>query len=129
VVALLSNDDWEKGIAVAGYSAKPGENMFPYFKVVSPGYFPALKARIPAGRNVRDTDTDHSTKVAIVSESFASHYFGGNPAIGRRIGFETDPGAPTDIEIVGVVNNTKYESLQEQSPPEIFIPAAQVLCR
>ena len=125
VVALLSDDDWENGITVAGYSAKPGENMFPYFNAVSPGYFPALRIHVLAGRNFRDSDTVHSAKVAIVSQSFASHYFGSNPAVGQRIGLGTDPGAPTDIEIVGVVNNTKYESLQEQSPREIFVPAAQ----
>ena len=125
VVALLSEDDWENGITVAGYTPKPGENMFPYFNAVSPGYFPALGIHVLAGRNFRDTDTEHSAKVAVVSESFASHYFGKETAVGQHIGKGTDPGTPTDIEIVGVANNTKYEDLKERAPRQIFLPATQ----
>jgi hypothetical protein len=51
--------------------------------------------------------------VAVVNASFAKHYFGDQPAVGRRIGQGTDPGTPTDMEIVGVVNDTRYESLTE----------------
>lgn len=111
-------------------SLSPGTRQNPEkicspISTVGPGYFPALRIHVLAGRNFPDTDTEYSAKVAIVSESCASHYFGKQPAVGQRIGMGTDPGAPTDIEIVGVVNNTKYESLQEQSPRQIFVPAAQ----
>lgn len=125
VVALLSQDNWMRGITIAGYTAKPGEDMSPHFNAVSPGYFPALGIHILAGRNFRDSDIGHSTRVAVVSESFARHYFGNEPAVGQHIGEGTDPGTRTYIEIIGVVNNTKYEDLQEQAPRQVFLCAAQ----
>jgi len=124
-VAVLSNDDWENGITVAGYAAKPGENMSPYFNSVSPGYFHALGIHVLAGRDFRPSDTKQSSQVAIVNESFARYYFGNEQAVGRRIGRGTDPGTPTNIEIVGVVNDTKYESLKQPSPRQVFLSATQ----
>lgn len=124
-IGLLANNAWENGVTVAGYAAKPGEDMFPHYNAVTPGYFSALRIHILAGRNFRESDTPQSHKVAIVNEDFAKHYFGNEPAVGRYIGKGTDPGTPTDIEIVGVVSNTKYENLQQNVPRQVFRPAAQ----
>src|SRR5205814_10025042 len=36
-----------------------------------------------------------------------------------------DPGTKTDIQIVGVVGDTKYESMRDEIPYELYLPAAQ----
>ncbi len=124
-IALLSESGWQYGITVAGYTAKPGEDMSSYVNAVSLGYFPTLRIHILAGRNFRVSDTENSQKVAVVNESFAKHYFGREPAVGQLIGKGSDPGTPTDTEIIGVVNNTKYEDLQQQAPLQVFWCAVQ----
>jgi ABC-type antimicrobial peptide transport system permease subunit len=52
-------------------------------------------------------------------------YFGSGVAVGHRFGRGTDPGTKTDIEIIGVVADTRYESLRDEIPLEVYICFAQ----
>ncbi len=36
-----------------------------------------------------------------------------------------DPGTPTNIEIIGVVNDTRYESLRDEIPLQVYLCASQ----
>src|SRR5262249_50374348 len=47
-----------------------------------------------------------------------------NP-IGRHIGMGGNPGTKTDITIVGVVGDTKYENLRQDVPIELYLPYTQ----
>jgi predicted permease len=78
-----------------------------------------------AGRDFRPTDVLGAPKVAIVNEAFAKKYFGTTNAIGHTVGMGIDPGTKTDITIVGVSRSTKYESMREEIPPELFTPYYQ----
>ncbi len=118
-------NEWDEGITIAGYNAKTGEDMDPHFNSVTPGYFDALGIHVLDGRDFTAKDTVTSPRVAIVNASFAKHYFGNQSPVGRRFGEGTDPGTPTDIEIIGVVNDTRYESLRDQIPREVFMCEAQ----
>src|SRR5258708_5074913 len=71
------------------------------------------------------TDAEGAPKVAIVNEKFAKQYLGGN-AIGRHIGIGGDPGTKTDIEIIGMVRDSKYESMRDEMPLEVFAPYHQI---
>lgn len=65
-------------------------------------------------------------KYAVVNERFAKHYFGSaSNAIGRYFGFGSNPGTPTDIEIVGVVRDSMYRNLRDEIPRQVFTPAIQ----
>jgi predicted permease len=124
-VAMLSNNDWENGLTIQGYQAKPGEDMTIWYNGVTPGYFESLGMHILAGRGFTEKDDANAPRVAVVNASFAKHFFGDAPAIGHRIGEGTDPGTPTDIEIVGVVNDTCYESLRTEIHREYFLCGLQ----
>jgi predicted permease len=65
-------------------------------------------------------------KVAIVNEKFAKKYLGGVNAIGHHIGMGGDPGTKTDITVIGVVRDTKYEGMREEMPIELFRPYRQM---
>jgi ABC-type antimicrobial peptide transport system permease subunit len=58
-----------------------------------------------------------------VNEKFARRYFhsAGN-AIGRHVGFGSDPGTKTDMEIIGVVKDIKYTNLRDEVPIQMFEP-------
>ncbi len=49
-------------------------------------------------------------------------YFGTSNPIGRRIGFGSDPGTPTPIEIVGVVKDAKYTDVRDETQEQLFFP-------
>jgi putative ABC transport system permease protein len=53
------------------------------------------------------------------------HFFGNSPADARRIGQGTDPGTPIDTEIIGVVNDTRYENLRTEVHREVIHCALQ----
>jgi predicted permease len=125
VVAPLSFDEWDSTVTVDGYAAKPGEDMNPWVNHVSPGFFSALRIPIYAGRDFTARDASAASKVAIVNEKFARHYFGDAPAVGRHIGLGGDPGTKTDIEIVGVVRDTRYQTMRQEPPRQVFFPYLQ----
>lgn len=112
-------------IVIAGYRPKPGEDMTAHVNAVSPGYFQTLGIHLLAGRVFRESDASTSQSVAVVNESFVKRFIGNEPAVGRFIGKGNDPSAPADTEIIGVVNDTDYESLRAIAPRQMFLCAAQ----
>ncbi len=88
---------------------------------VSPGYFVAAGTRLFAGRDISWHDEANSSQVAVVNATFAHLLFGNAPAVGQH--FELFGG--TLKEIVGVVEDGKYETLTEAPQPAMFFPLAQ----
>jgi predicted permease len=125
VVELLGNNEWDNSIVVEGYAAKVGEMVDPHMQFVAPGFFDTLRIPVIAGRDFRRQDDNSASKVAIVNQKFARKYFAGLDPIGRHIGMGGDPGTKLDTEIVGVVGDTKYESLREEVPYELYVPYTQ----
>jgi predicted permease len=88
---------------------------------VSPGYLAAAGTPLVSGRDISFVDTAKSPPVAIVNQEFGRRLFHTDHVIGRY--FKTLPGHP--IQIVGVVADGKYETLNEDPKPAIFFPIAQ----
>ncbi len=58
----------------------------------------------------------------IINETFAKRYFAGRNPIGYHIGFGTDPGTKTPMEVIGVVKDIKYTGLRDEIPEQAFVP-------
>jgi predicted permease len=96
------------------------------FAYVSPAYFDTLKIPVRSGRDFRDFDNAKSPRVLLVNERFVREYLPGVEPIGRAIRTIAEAGYPeTTYEIIGVVGNTKYASLQEEMPSIAYVPIAQ----
>ena len=132
---LLDGDEWDSTITVEGYQAKQGEDMNPHFDAVSPGFFKTLGIPLLAGRDFDARDEtaivakkkdsqefESPWKTCIINEKLARKYFGNGSPIGRHIGQGGDPGTKTNIEIIGVVGDTRYEGLRQEVPREVFVP-------
>jgi predicted permease len=129
-MGLLEGNEWDSSMSVEGYEAKPGESMNPYCNAVSPGYFKTMGIPLIAGRDFDDRDARFvegdpkaqlpSYKVAIVNESYAKHYFGDRSPLGYHIGFGTNPGTKTPIEIIGVVKDAKYTGVRDEIPRQVY---------
>jgi len=93
-----------------------------YENSISPGYLPTLRMPLLAGRNFTRADMG-SSRVAIVNQTFARRFFPGLNPVGRTF----LEGAPTvqPVEVVGLVEDSKYFSLREENLPTAFLPLNQ----
>jgi predicted permease len=126
VIPLLDGSEWDSSVTVEGYKAQQGENMNPHFNAVSSGYFATLGIPIIAGRDFNAKDLSNGPKVCIVNETFARKYFPRGLAVGRHLGEGNDAGTKTNIEIVGVVGDAKYDNLRDVTPRQVFTPVSQM---
>ena len=125
VVPVLENDEWDNWVTIEGYSAKPDERPDPHVQFCSPGFFQTLKIPVLLGRDFDDRDAAGAPKVGIVNQKFVKRYFGDANPLGRHLGMGIDPGTKMNIQIVGVVGDTKYENLREEIPYELYLPSDQ----
>jgi len=126
VVPVLEGDEWDQWVTIDTYKPKQGELPDPHMNFVSPNYFATMEIPLLAGRDFKVTDTAGAPLVVIVNESFAKKYFGSLNAVGHRVGMGIDPGTKTDITIIGVARDTKYESMRDEIPTEMFRPFDQM---
>jgi predicted permease len=130
---ILENDEWDSGMTVEGYNPdKPDDRAQPFMNQISPNYFATLGVPILAGRDFTMADNhevkhgpeadDFVSTVVMINEAFAKKYFAGRNPLGMHLGFGTDPGTPTDMEVIGVVKDIKYTNLRDEIPPQAYLP-------
>jgi putative ABC transport system permease protein len=101
------------------------------WQLISSGYFDAFKIPVLRGRAFTDRDEAGAPPVVIINQSMAHKFWpNGDPlndrlVIGKGVGpeFEGDP----PRQIVGVVGDVRYGGLDQDPPPTMYIPEAQVL--
>lgn len=125
VVAIMEGDEWDSTVTVEGYREADDENMNPHFNSISPDYFETLGMGIRQGRDFDSRDTKGAKPVVVVNETFAARYFEAESPLGYHIGFGGGPNVIPDMEIVGVVEDAKYENLRDEVPRQIFVHYAQ----
>ena len=100
---------------------------------VTPGYFTAMGTRLVEGRDFTHHDDQGSTLVAIVNRSVASRFWPGTSALGRRLrlggtaefGFALGAQGGPLFQIVGVVEDTKFSSFNDNGALGVYRPLAQ----
>jgi predicted permease len=126
LIPLLKDNEWDNSVTIEGYTPKQGEYPDPHMQFCSPGFFATAKIPILLGRDFTIKDVSGAPKAGIVNQRFAARYFGKANPIGRHLGMGIDPGTKMDIEIVGVAGDTRYESMQDEVPYELYIPYPQL---
>ena len=124
VIGVLEGDEWDSSHTVEG--GKPGQNVDPHMNFIAPDYFKTLQVPLLLGRDFTVNDSKSSPKVAIVNEKFAKKYMGSVNVLGRHIGQGGDPGTKTDITIIGVARDSKYEGMRDEVPEEVYRPYEQM---
>jgi predicted permease len=125
VVAIMEGNEWDSTVSVEGYRTAEGEDMNPHFNSISPGYFETLGLEIRAGRDFDDREQMGAKRSAVVNETFARKYFPEGSPVGYHFGFGDGPNVKLDIEIVGVVEDAKYEDLRDDIPRQVFVAYPQ----
>jgi predicted permease len=96
-----------------------------YTNAVSPGHFRTLKIALLAGRDFTWLDGVTAPPVAIVTEALARRLWPGQNAVGQRLRPVRGDTNTEVIEIVGVVKDSKYVTVGEESRPFMYRPLAQ----
>ena len=86
----------------------------------SPEYFQTVGTRLLQGRTFDVFDREESSRVVVVTRSFARKYWSEGEAIGRRI--RPQGGNQDWLEIVGVDDDVKQYSLDQQESDMVFAP-------
>jgi putative ABC transport system permease protein len=93
-----------------------------HFQEVSARYFETMGIRVLRGRAFTDADRADQPPVAVVSQSVAKHFWPNDDAIGKRVGYAW---ASPWITIVGIVADTKQDSLRDTSSMSMYVPWQQ----
>ena len=115
------------GYSVEGRPLADGD-VPPVFttKLVSPGYFEALRIELIDGRRFDSLDGERDAAVVIVSRSLASAYWPGESALakGLRRGGAPEEEGQQWSRIVGVVDDVHEIALHEDPPEMVYYPIA-----
>ena len=129
-VAMANNLPFT-GFHTSGYIPEPGnspkssgEGIAFALRSVSPGYFRAMEIPLMAGREFIQADSESNARcVRIINGAMARRYWPGENPVGK----ELRGACPKDASalIVGVVADSKQNSVDSEVEPELYEPYAQ----
>jgi predicted permease len=123
-VPLVGRSNWSVQIQVEGLEPRETEPIYTRMNWISPGYFQTVGVPMLDGRDIDARDHASARKVAIVNQTFARRYFADKSPLGRRFGVG-ERSAPLDLEIIGVVKDSKYRDPKEKPEPTAYFSYLQ----
>lgn len=91
--------------------------------VVASNFFETMEIPLLFGRTFTVRDNQTGPKAAVINEAAAHKYFPNENPIGLRFGSQLEKNS--EIEIVGVVRDAKYNSVREAAPATLYVPYLQ----
>jgi predicted permease len=110
-----------EGHPVVALSEQPEVSV----RVVTSGYFSAMRIPLLQGRAITDDDRAASASVVVISQSMAKQFWPNGDAIGHHLKLSFFP--DKDRQIVGIVGDVKQAGLNNSTGiASLYWPAAQV---
>jgi putative ABC transport system permease protein len=91
---------------------------------VSPDWFATMRVPIVRGRGFTPADRLGAPKVVLINQAAARKYFPGEDPIGRQVGV-WQGGFDTGAEIIGIVGDVKYGTIDSTAKPDAYISYGQ----
>lgn len=110
-------------VEAIGGPAHPGERTGASFASASADYFSTMQISLVKGRLFNSADSQGSSPVVIITQSFAREFWPNEDPIGQKVRFGDQHTVAT---IVGVVGDIKRDHLREQGGWRMFVPLAQL---
>ena len=107
-----------EGTACQGIGKDPLSAM----REISPDYFKTMRISLLRGRVFSNHDNANSQAVAIVNDTFANEFFGGENPVGRHV---LQDRGNIQCEIVGMVSSVHFFGLASPYLPELYLPQEQ----
>jgi putative ABC transport system permease protein len=127
LVPLLSGNEWGTNVSVEGFAAANPDEAHSNYNEVGSSYFQTLNIALMAGREFSAADSAGRPSVAVVNQKFADKFGLGRAAVGKHMALGDQKNL--DIEIVGVVADTHYDSVRNAAPEQFFLPRRQNLAQ
>lgn len=122
-IFTFNEGTWNNSVWVQGYP-EGHRDIDVHHNAVGDGYFAAMGIPVLAGRTFGPQDSATSPKVGVIGETMARTLFPAGSPIGKHYG-RGGPDHAGDIEVIGVVKDVKYNSLDEEQQPGDYLPYAQ----
>jgi predicted permease len=107
-----------RSMSIEGQVTGAGPAVVAPMNLVEPGYFQTLRIPLLRGRAFASGDSENAPRVAVVNETMARRFWNGKNPIGARLRFF---GESAPAEIVGVVKDSTYTSLEETSRLMVYL--------
>ena len=123
--ALLTGSINSTGIFVRGrtYTNQRDSGQSINRLVISPNFFEVMEIPVLMGRAFTPRDNESAPKVVIINEAAAKKHFPNENPIGQRFGSSVE--TSSQLEIVGILRDAKYNSVRESAPPTMYVPYQQ----
>jgi putative ABC transport system permease protein len=119
---VLSGNQSISGLRVEGYPTPADETESVEAPEITPDYFKTMGIALVAGRDLTEADGPSAPKVAVVNQTFALKYFGSpQKALGHYLGKPLK----LDMQIVGVVADSKHRGVRAGAIPTVYKAVAQ----
>ena len=121
-VALIADDNFFNDFLLPGETEGTAVEHETMRQMVRENYFATMEIPLLRGRGFTAQDDQRAPEVAIVSQTFARKFFPNEDVLGKRV---TINDKKREIEIIGVVADTKYMSQREEIQPLFYTPWRQ----
>ena len=123
----LAGDLWGWNFAIeARPKPRPGEAPGAVYRIVTPGYFAAMRLPLVRGRDITDADNATAPGVVIINEQAVRQYWPGEDPIGKRVCFDDDTTNPSAwLTVIGIAKDAKQDSWTDRASPEAYLAAFQ----
>jgi predicted permease len=119
----LDGDNWSEYVYIEGHPPDL-QGVAPSWDRVGPHYFETIGTHLVRGRAIDERDTPTAPYVAVINQAFARRFFPKEDPIGQHFGmaYQSHRG---DYEIVGIVEDAKYQDTRGPAYPTYFLPLLQ----
>ena len=93
------------------------------YNMITPGYLDTLQIPLLRGRKFTRADDEKAPAVAIINQTMAKKFWPNEDALNKRFGTKGANGP--FLEVVGIVQDAKYQNVVEDPPPFFYLPIAQ----
>jgi predicted permease len=121
-VPLIAAENHVNGILLPGETEMTAGAHGTNRQMARENYFATMEIPLLRGRGFTAQDDQRAPKVAIVSQTFAREFFPNDDVLGKRV---TIISGKREVEIIGVVADSKYMSQREEIKPLLYTPWQQ----
>jgi putative ABC transport system permease protein len=120
----------QQDVLLPGMTPPAGQTGYPVnFTWVGPDYFNVIGTRVQQGRGIENGDTTDTQRVAVINATLAKRFWPSGDAVGRTLQvtgrFGTALKTPVEFQVVGVVEDAKWNALTEPARPLMYLSLFQ----
>jgi predicted permease len=115
--ALIANDNSSNTFMLPGEKEMTAGQRRTSRQTARENYFTTMEIPLLSGRRFTAQDDHRAPYVAIVNQTFVRRFFPNDDALGKRVTFTFNK---REVEIVGIVADTKYTMQREETKPLLY---------